>query len=95
MANHKSAVKAHRHNVERRTHNRELRTRMRRALKSARSAIDSGDNGAAKDTLRSTVSLLDRLVSKGIIHANAAARYKSRLVHRLRKTTESATSGSA
>ena len=68
---------------------------MRRALKSARSAIDGGDNGAAKDTLRTTVSLLDRLVSKGIIHTNAAARYKSRLVHRLRKTTESATSVSA
>jgi len=67
---------------------------MRRALRSARSAIDSGD-GAANDILRSTVSLLDRLVSKGIIHANAAARYKSRLVHRLRKTTESATSGAA
>lgn len=68
---------------------------MRRALRSARSAIDSGDNGAANETLRSTVSLLDRLVSKGIIHANAAARHKSRLVHRLRKTTESATSASA
>ena len=40
MANHKSAVKAHRQNVNVRGHNRELRTRLRHALKAARAAID-------------------------------------------------------
>ena len=84
MANHKSAVKALRQSAERRTRNRELRTRMRRALRSTRSAIDSGDRAAAGETLRSTVSLLDRLASKRIIHQNAAARHKSRLNHRLK-----------
>lgn len=87
MANHKSAVKAHKQNLVRKAHNRELRTRVRRALKSVRAAIESGDSSAAKDALRSTVSLLDKLVRKGVIHANAAARYKSRLTRRLQKAS--------
>ena len=90
MANHKSAVKAHKQDVTRKAHNRELRTRARHALKSVRAAIDSGDDSAAKDALRRTVSLLDKLVRKGVLHANAAARYKSRLTRRLRKASASA-----
>lgn len=82
MANHKSAVKAHRQNEKVRAHNRELRTRLRHALKAARAAIDGGDATQAGTQIRSTVSLIDRLASKRIIHANAAARYKSRLSRR-------------
>lgn len=80
MANHKSALKAHRRNVKTRAHNRELRRRLRRVLKAARVAID-GD-AATAEKLRGTVSLIDKLAGKGIIHANAAARYKSRLSRR-------------
>jgi len=87
VANHKSALKAHKQNVNRRARNRELRTRARHALRLARTAIDSGDTSAAQDALRTTVPLLDKLVSKGVIHANAAARYKSRLVRRLQKAS--------
>ena len=81
MANHKSALKAHRRNVKTREHNRELRRRLRRALKAARAAID-GSDAAVAEKLRSTVSLIDKLAGKGIIHGNAAARYKSRLSRR-------------
>ena len=90
MANHKSTIKAHKQNVAKRSHNRELRTRARHALKSVRAAIDSGDSSAAVTALRSTVSLLDKLVRKGVIHANTASRYKSRLSHRLQKVSASA-----
>ena len=83
MANHKSALKAHRQNVKVRAQNREYRSRLRRALKAARAAIDSGDATQAGTQLRSTVSLIARLAGKNIIHANAAARYKSRLSRRL------------
>lgn len=81
MANHKSALKAHRRNVKTRAHNRELRRRLRRVLKAARVAID-GNDAAIAEKLRGTVSLIDKLAGKGIIHANAAARYKSRLSRR-------------
>ena len=90
MANHKSAVKAHKQNVTRRAHNREQRSRARHALRAVRAAIDGGNSSTAKETLRNTVPLLDKLVSKGVIHANAAARYKSRLTRRLQKISASA-----
>ena len=89
MANHKSALKAHRQNIKARAHNRQLRSRMRGALRSVRSAIDGGDAGQARKVLRTTVSLIDKLVGKGMIHANAAARHKSRLSRRLAKVSAS------
>ena len=82
MASHDSALKAHRQNVERREHNRQLRTRLRRALRDIRAAIDEG-NGDVKDALRNTISLVDKMAGKGLIHRNTAARYKSRLASRL------------
>ena len=90
MATHKSAVKANRQNIKVRAHNRQLRSRMRGALRSVRSALDSGDAGQAREALRTTVSLIDKLVGKGVIHANAAARHKSRLSRRLAKVSASA-----
>lgn len=93
MANHKSAVKAHRQQEARRARNRELRTRLRRALKSARAAADTVEGTATAETetrLRRTVSLIDTLVRKGVIHANAGARHKSRLAHRLHKPSAAA-----
>ena len=92
MANHKSAIKASKQNIRRRAHNRDLRSRMRHSLKSVRTTIDtavadpSNGNDAAKTALRDTTSLIDKLAGKGIIHRNAAARYKSRLTKQLNKS---------
>ena len=90
MANHKSAIKAHRRSLERRDRNRQYRSRMRRALKSMRTAMDAaatadgeGATDALREQFRSTVSLIDRLAGKGIIHLNTASRYKARLNKRL------------
>ncbi len=83
MASHASALKAHRQSLKNREHNRQFRSRLRTALKSVRSAIDGNDKAAAKAALRDVASLVDKLASKGIIHKNAAGRYKSRLASRL------------
>ena len=85
MANHKSALKAHRQNVKRREHNRQARTRLRSALKSIRATLDAGDAAAAKTELRSAVSLIDKMAGKGLIHDNTAGRYKSRLTRHVAK----------
>ena len=87
MARHTSALKAHRQSIKRREHSRQLRTRLRSALKSIRAALDAGDTTKAKEALGSTVSLVDKMASKGIIHDNTAGRYKSRLSKRLAKTS--------
>jgi small subunit ribosomal protein S20 len=83
VATHTSALKAHRQSVGRREHNRQLRTKLRHALKTIRAAVDAGDTSAAKAALRETFSLVDKMAGKGLIHRNAAGRYKSRLTRRL------------
>jgi small subunit ribosomal protein S20 len=83
VASHASALKAHRQNLKHREHNRQFRARLRNALRAIRSAIDGSDLAAAKKGLKDTISLIDRMTSKGIIHRNAARRYKSRLITRL------------
>ena len=77
-------MKAHRQTVKRTAHNRELRSRLRTGLKAIRSAIDAGEVDRAKAVLGDTFSMIDKLSAKGIIHDNAAGRYKSRLAKRLR-----------
>ena len=53
--------------------NRAQRAALRTALKKARAA------GATSDVKLQAVKLLDRAARKGLIHKNAAGRYKSRL----------------
>jgi small subunit ribosomal protein S20 len=87
MASHESAVKAHRQSVIRREANRQYRSRLRGALRTIRAAIDSGDPAKVKDALRETISLVDKLAGKKVIHRNAAARYKARIARRVAKRT--------
>ena len=82
----KSALKANRQNVKRREHNRQMRSKLRSALKSIRASLDAKDLDGAKTALNTTVSMVDKMASKGIIHRNTAGRYKSRLTARLTKT---------
>lgn len=77
-----SAVKAYRQALKRRDHNRQLRSQFRTSLKGLRSAVDAGDPPAAKAAVGAASSLVDKMANKGIIHRNAAARYKSRLVRK-------------
>jgi small subunit ribosomal protein S20 len=90
VASHDSALKAHRQNIKRREHNRQLRTRLRSALRDIRAAIDTDDPAKVKDALRQTISLVDKLAGKGLIHRNTAARYKSRLAGRVAKRSAAA-----
>ena len=83
MASHASALKAHRQSLKNREHNRQFRSRLRGALRDVRTAIAGKDLGAAKTALKETISLIDKMASKGIIHRNAAGRYKSRLASRI------------
>ena len=90
VAQHASALKAHRQSLKNRERNRQFRSRLRNALRSIRIAIDGKDLAAAKSALKQTISLIDRMASKGIIHRNAAGRYKSRLSTRLARRLKAA-----
>lgn len=84
---HASAVKAHRQTIKRNAHNSALRSKLRTGLKSIRAAIDAGELDKAKAALSETFSLIDKMSGKGIIHDNAAGRYKSRIAKRLATAT--------
>jgi small subunit ribosomal protein S20 len=47
-----------------------------------RTALDSGDKQQVAEILPEAMSVIDKSVQKGVMHANAAARYKSRLTVR-------------
>lgn len=73
MPNIKSAEKNMRKSRAAAVRNRAQRSALRTALKKA------SDPQASIETRREAISLLDRAARKGLIHRNAAARYKSRL----------------
>jgi small subunit ribosomal protein S20 len=81
----KSALKANRQNITRREANRQMRSRLRGALKAIRASLDDKDITGAKAALSKTVSIVDKMATKGIIHRNTAGRYKSRLASRVQK----------
>jgi small subunit ribosomal protein S20 len=83
VANHESAEKAYRQSLVNRDRNRQYRSRLRTALKNVRAALAAGKSTDVKASLGDTVSLMDKMAGKGIIHRNAAGRYKSRLMARL------------
>ena len=79
MANHKSAEKRVRQDEKRNEVNRRNRSRLRTQIKKLRAAIETGNVEEAKSLLTETVSVIDKSIQKGVLHQNAAARYKSRL----------------
>ena len=83
MANHFSALKRARQTAKRTVRNRINRSRIRTALRHFREALAKGDKAAAQQMFGQTVSAIDKAIQKGVLHANAAARHKSRLSARL------------
>jgi small subunit ribosomal protein S20 len=83
MANHFSALKRARQTTKRTVRNRANASRLRTALRDLRESLAKGDQQAADQIFRQTVSALDKAVQKGVLHENTASRYKSRLNTRL------------
>jgi small subunit ribosomal protein S20 len=79
MANIASAKKAARQAVKRRALNGAQRSELRTAIKEVRKAIAAGDKAAARVVFQKSVSTIDSLADKKIMHKNTAARHKSRL----------------
>ena len=79
MAQHASALKQMRQSLKHRARNRKNLSQVKTQVKKLRAAIARGDAEAAMNSLGETVGEIDRAAKKGVIHDNAAARYKSRL----------------
>jgi small subunit ribosomal protein S20 len=87
MPNHKSAEKRVRQNEKRRVNNRSNRTRLRSTIKKLRAALTGSDATQSNELLPQTISTIDKAVQKGVLHRNAAARYKSRLTRRVNQAS--------
>jgi small subunit ribosomal protein S20 len=83
VANTKSALKRMRQNEKRRVRNRAVKTRVRSAIKSARTALGTGGGADTKAAVIEAIRVLDKAVTKGVVHKNTAARKKSALARRL------------
>jgi small subunit ribosomal protein S20 len=87
MPNHKSAEKRVRQNEKRRDVNRNNRGRLRTSIRKLRAALTTGDASTVQELLPATISTIDKAVQKGVLHRNAAARYKSRLTTRVNQSS--------
>ncbi len=79
MANTRSAKKRIRQNERRRIRNRGVRSQVRSAVKTARST----DGAEMRTSIAEAIRILDKAVSKGVLHRNTAARKKAALARRL------------
>ncbi len=79
MAHTKSALKRIRQSERNHQRNMAVKARMKTYMKKALEALDAKDAEQVKAVLPEALSEIDRAASKGVIHANSAARKKSTL----------------
>ncbi|MFQ5544381.1 MAG: 30S ribosomal protein S20 [Acidiferrobacterales bacterium] len=84
MANSPQARKRARQAQNRRPHNFSLRSKTRTHIKAVLQAVENNDKPAAEKAYKNAVRVIDRVVTKGVLHKNTAARHKSRLNARVR-----------
>ncbi len=85
----KSAQKQMRVAERRRLDNKPVRSLSKTSITKAEKLIVSGDLEAAKKAVVAAISSLDKAAGKSTIHANNAARRKSRLMKKLNKAQSS------
>ena len=83
MPNIKSSVRSVKTDAERRAKNFAVRSTVKTATRKTVEAINGKQADEAKTLLTTAVSTIDKAAKKGVIHKNAAARKKSRLMKKL------------
>ncbi|ATY85217.1 30S ribosomal protein S20 [Kyrpidia spormannii] len=82
MPNIKSAIKRVQITRKRTLRNASLKSMLRTSIKKFHVTLQSGNLEAAERQLREAIRRIDKSVTKGILHRNAAARKKSRLTRK-------------
>jgi small subunit ribosomal protein S20 len=85
MANIKSALKRSYIARIRTTKNAAYKSMMKTAIRRLETNLKGTNIEAAKESLQKVVRIIDKLVSKGVVHKNTAARKKSRLTRKINK----------
>jgi len=87
MANIKSQKKRNRQTEKRYARNKAIRSELKTREKSVMTAAEAGNTAEAEELLRIAQKQIDMAVTKGVLHANTAARRKSRLTRRVRSVS--------
>ncbi len=87
MPNIKSAVKRVEVTRKRTLRNTRIKSALRTTIRNYEEALKSDNPAEAGLKLRDAVRTLDKAVTKGVIHKNAASRKKSRLTRKFKKMT--------
>lgn len=82
MAQSKTPAKRARRAEANRLRNKANKSRLKTAIKKYEQALQAGDVETAQQSLIAVTSLIDKNVSKGILHRNTAARRKSAMARR-------------
>ncbi len=77
MANIKSQKKRNKTNEKARLRNRAIKSELKTATRAVQDAVAAGDGATAQEKAQAASRLLDKAVSKGVIHKNQAANRKS------------------
>jgi small subunit ribosomal protein S20 len=88
VANIKSQIKRNKQNLVRHERNKAVRSELKSRSRSAVAAAEAGADDA-DERLRLAIKRIDTAAAKGVIHRNAAARRKSRLMARVRQAAAS------
>jgi small subunit ribosomal protein S20 len=84
LANSPQARKRSRQAQNRRPRNFSLRSKTRTYIKAVLQAVENNDKPTAEKAYKDAVRMIDKVVTKGVLHKNTAARHKSRLSARVR-----------
>jgi small subunit ribosomal protein S20 len=84
MPNIKSAKKRMAQSIVRREKNRSVKRSLKTQCKKVLEAVSAGNVEQAETEFRQSTKVLDRAAARKVIHANAAARTKSRLSARVK-----------
>lgn len=87
MPNIKSAIKRVKVSEKKNLRNRIVKSKVKTAIKKFDQELVA-DPTAAVAQLSATTSAIDKAVSKGVIHKNAASRKKSRMAKKLAKAAQ-------
>lgn len=85
MPNIKSVVKDVKKSRQNRLRNVSAKSAMKTYVKKAKAAIAAGDAQTITSVVSQAVSVIDKTAERGIIHKNAAARRKSRIMKQANK----------
>ena len=85
MPQRRAAKKDLRQNRKRKQANLKIKKKLKTAAKSLKQTLTTKDSAKIEEALKQVCKLIDKAASKNVIHANKAARKKSRLTKAVKK----------